>query len=288
MKNVLGCVFLIIMLNGVAFAEAREPATAKEWYEMYGNKNFSSTGIRATAASTPGTLWDNGAADLVNGVSSEANTIVSGTGGPDGDHGSTIADDFVVTTTSKLSEIRVCFLTDTPTAELYIYADNGGVPGPSVTAPLFGSPTTDSVVTTTFNDNTARCPNNFGWTGREFMFNATTTGFELPTLSPGRYWLAVVGRGPGSSGNRAYWATSTNNAPADALVFNPVWGSTYFVAAYWTPNPGGNLDIHAFAFDIDSQPTTVPTMNEWGMIIFIVIAGIGSFYYLRRQRSATS
>jgi cysteine-rich repeat protein len=29
---------------------------------------------------------------------------------------------------------------------------------------------------------------------------------------------------------------------------------------------------------------TVPTMTEWGMIIFIVLAGLGSVYYLRRKR----
>ncbi len=31
-------------------------------------------------------------------------------------------------------------------------------------------------------------------------------------------------------------------------------------------------------------PTPVPTMTEWGMIIFMVFAGLGSLYYLRRQR----
>jgi hypothetical protein len=37
-----------------------------------------------------------------------------------------------------------------------------------------------------------------------------------------------------------------------------------------------------------TAPTTVPTMNEWGMIIFIAIAGFGSVYYLRRQKRANS
>jgi hypothetical protein len=32
----------------------------------------------------------------------------------------------------------------------------------------------------------------------------------------------------------------------------------------------------------------VPTMNEWGMIIFVVLAGLGSVYYLRRRRRARS
>jgi len=31
-------------------------------------------------------------------------------------------------------------------------------------------------------------------------------------------------------------------------------------------------------------PVGVPTMNEWGMMIFMALAGLGSVYYLRRQR----
>jgi hypothetical protein len=34
--------------------------------------------------------------------------------------------------------------------------------------------------------------------------------------------------------------------------------------------------------------TAVPTMTEWGMIIFISLAGVGSVYYLRRYRRAES
>ncbi len=29
----------------------------------------------------------------------------------------------------------------------------------------------------------------------------------------------------------------------------------------------------------------VPTMNEWGIIILMILTGLGSFYYLRKQRS---
>jgi hypothetical protein len=33
-------------------------------------------------------------------------------------------------------------------------------------------------------------------------------------------------------------------------------------------------------------PSAVPTMTEWGMILFIAIAGLGAVYYLKRQRRA--
>jgi len=28
---------------------------------------------------------------------------------------------------------------------------------------------------------------------------------------------------------------------------------------------------------------SIPTLTEWGMIIFMILAGLGSVYYLRRQ-----
>ena len=35
-----------------------------------------------------------------------------------------------------------------------------------------------------------------------------------------------------------------------------------------------------------STTAAIPTLTEWGMIIFIILAGLGSVYYLRRQRRA--
>ena len=34
-----------------------------------------------------------------------------------------------------------------------------------------------------------------------------------------------------------------------------------------------------------SPTTAVPTLNEWGMIIFMVLVGLMSVYYLRRQKA---
>jgi hypothetical protein len=36
------------------------------------------------------------------------------------------------------------------------------------------------------------------------------------------------------------------------------------------------------------QPNLIPTITQWGMIIFIILAGLGAGYYLRRQRKANS
>jgi hypothetical protein len=37
--------------------------------------------------------------------------------------------------------------------------------------------------------------------------------------------------------------------------------------------------------DLSSSSKAVPTMNEWGMIIFVALAGLGAIYYLRRQKA---
>jgi hypothetical protein len=39
-------------------------------------------------------------------------------------------------------------------------------------------------------------------------------------------------------------------------------------------------------YDTNATATAVPTMNEWGMIIFMALAGLGAAYYLRRQKRA--
>ncbi len=39
-------------------------------------------------------------------------------------------------------------------------------------------------------------------------------------------------------------------------------------------------------FSRQTAPAAIPTMTEWGMIIFMVLAGLGSVYYLRRRRPA--
>lgn len=34
----------------------------------------------------------------------------------------------------------------------------------------------------------------------------------------------------------------------------------------------------------EGASTVVPTLNEWGMVVFTVLAGIASLRYLRRQQ----
>ena len=42
------------------------------------------------------------------------------------------------------------------------------------------------------------------------------------------------------------------------------------------------------SIDLPGSPHAVPTMTEWGMIIFMILAGLGAMYYLRKQKTAKS
>ena len=253
--------------------------TARATWEAAGSPPSSPAPL---APSTPGTLWDNGAADLVNGVTSERNTAITGTGGPEGDHASTIADDFALPSGGTLAEVRAClFISGGVTlAEMYVYADAGGTPG---AAPIAGAPTTADLVTTTYTDNTVRCPNAFGLIGREFQF---VLGGSV-VLPAGTYWLAVVGDGQGDLASRAFRATSGVPFQLNSAVI----GSTVFTYPYWTTT----LATHAvpeFAFDIDgpggAPATEVPAISGFGVAALCLLIGLAALFSLRKNRKAAA
>jgi len=45
-----------------------------------------------------------------------------------------------------------------------------------------------------------------------------------------------------------------------------------------------NNDFAINQLDLIDPTASIPTMNEWGMIIFVVLAGLSSMYYIRRQK----
>jgi hypothetical protein len=54
-------------------------------------------------------------------------------------------------------------------------------------------------------------------------------------------------------------------------------------------NEGTNTaDIGAFELQLNEIRTAIPTMTEWGMIIFVLLAGLGAVYFIRRQKRVES
>jgi hypothetical protein len=57
---------------------------------------------------------------------------------------------------------------------------------------------------------------------------------------------------------------------------------------YYAFNPPTTEDS-AFVDDVlVSAPISVPTMSEWGMIMFMVLSGLSAMYYIRKQRRVES
>lgn len=279
--------FAALLLAAPVFSAA-PPAisAAEECAQSGGSCGASAPGSRAPLPELSSNfvlVWENGQANLVNGWTSERNTSVNGTGGPEGDHGSTIADDFQVPAGMGPLSFYVCFFT-TPnitTAEMYLWANAAGSPQLPVTSPLVGAPTTPSIVTTTYLDNTSYCPNAFGIIGRLFVFTPQTTG-QIVQLPAGTYWLGVVGEDAGSG--RAFWATSS---PATPLSRSRI-GSTFFGFSYWTDmnvlssDPAQYNSSFRVLGEVSAQ--AIPTLGSWGILALAVGLALAALGLLRFRR----
>jgi hypothetical protein len=119
--------------------------------------------------------------------------------------------------------------------------------------------------------------------------NPLTNGFRYQsispfTLQPGTY---VIGSYmPTSSDLGAAAASYATNSPITYTKNLFLYDSGFTIPTEeWVGFDGGNFGPN---FQFTTSATTIPTLNEWGMIIFMVFAGLGAVYYLRRQRRAES
>ena len=69
---------------------------------------------------------------------------------------------------------------------------------------------------------------------------------------------------------------------------NTIIQVTYAITGSGTSSAGFSFDDFYVNTPEAPTPTAVPTMTEWGMIIFMVLAGLGAVYYMRRQRRANN
>jgi YVTN family beta-propeller protein len=87
-----------------------------------------------------------------------------------------------------------------------------------------------------------------------------------------------VGVAVNPAGTRVYVANSaSNNVSVIDTATNTVIGS---------PIPVGAFPAALGLFIGPVPPPSVPAMNSWGMILFMLIAGSGAMYYLRRKKRA--
>ena len=265
---------LACALTGIAFA-AQPPKSARE----LGVGTPPNLQIHPVVPLAGTLIWDNGNFDGVNGLSSERDTFTSGNGGPAGLDVSDCADDFQITSSQQILTVDSCFVVagSVTTAHMYIFADNGGVPGTEVA----GAPVTADLQTTTFTDNTTLCPPNiFGLTSRQFEFDFAP---GQVVLAPGTYWVAVVGDGQGDTNTRAFWATSTPGTP----LSNAVWGSPVFGITYWTDVGPSISGEEAFSFQVygqPNQPSNIPTLGKTGILVLSLLLAAAAVVAIARRR----
>lgn len=68
------------------------------------------------------------------------------------------------------------------------------------------------------------------------------------------------------------------------MFFTGLPAGTYIaVVSGYDDSEFGSYEFSYTSFSLQ-EDAIIPTMNEWGMIIFMLLAGAGAIYYLRRKR----
>jgi hypothetical protein len=107
--------------------------------------------------------------------------------------------------------------------------------------------------------------------------NNATDDYAISSLPSGSLCMYDVAAGiPGC----AVFVTPQGSGWIGVLSFD------WYNAAPVGSQDGGWIEVLGRTMDFIAQPQAIPTMNEWGMIIFAVLAGIGSVYYIRKRYSA--
>jgi hypothetical protein len=130
----------------------------------------------------------------------------------------------------------------------------------------------------------------YGNFGQPYAMFAIYKGLELSLgLNAGTGAISNLNTNPGDVNNPNHgwnwWEDYCN-----WLVLNQSVNGSWTGYGYWT-DPlstawGINILNGTAIAPTPAVPTSVPTMTEWGMIVFMLLAGLGSVLFLRRQRRA--
>jgi hypothetical protein len=146
-----------------------------------------------------------------------------------------------------------------------------------------------------------------GWTWDDARNTAAAMSYNgmpghLATVTSQAENDFIVNEWPGIGSNVQVWLGGTDAVSEGdwRWITGETWSYTNWNGGE-PNNAGGNEDCltykeneqwndelctNEFWYLVEFEPANVPTMNEWGMIIFAALAGIGSVYYLRKRYSA--
>ena len=119
--------------------------------------------------------------------------------------------------------------------------------------------------------------------------NAYSGDYDIVVLklnTAGAYqWHTFYGSAGGNDEGTGIAVDTVGNVYVTGDSYYATWngpGATAPLNAY-----SGSSDIFVLkhAVPITATNVSVPTMSEWGMIAFMLLAGLGSIYYMRRRRA---
>ncbi len=105
-------------------------------------------------------------------------------------------------------------------------------------------------------------------------------GVDILSNDPGTPYFAYITYGD---------ATTETRSLSTGASFFGVTAPELIQSIHFGLSGGGTTTLGGFSIDnltIGNQRSvyqSIPTMNEWGMILFMVLTGVGSVYYLRRH-----
>jgi hypothetical protein len=188
------------------------------------------------------------------------------------------ADDFITTERWDISTIYVLGvsiavgLNSATALNWAIYANDGGLPAGfpgGGAAPVWSislPPTDPHVILSDANTNV--------------RLNLSTP----INLSPGTYWLIFYPTMSFSEVGQWFWSTSTTTNGAIAQVINP--GGGFGVGTDWLSiQDFAPTSDHDLAFRLDGQISVIgiPTLNQWGVIFFVLFLTGVSLLLIRRK-----
>lgn len=182
----------------------------------------------------------------------------------------TLADNFLLTSTSTITQIRI-WGTYRPTGTapaidnftVIFHSDSAGLPGAAISTqnnvPV-GRQATGNTISTG---------------GSEYVYTLTLT--TPVTLTPGTYWVEIFNDTPADTDDNFSWETGALDP------VNGISGDAFDTLA--VPGINWNSDTVELAIEITAgHPIAVPTINVWGMFIFTLLTGLGTVFVLIRQK----
>lgn len=191
----------------------------------------------------------------------------------DPDFSQSVAENFIVSSTGNVTQIKIwgCYVSSnlvpaTDSFTVIFHADSSGSPGAAISTqnnvPVVRQATGGFVA--------------FGYS--EYLYTLTLA--TPVNLTPGTYWVEIYNN---STGDFFAWESGTLD-PANGI--SGFAGSDTVPGSSWVVSGSGDLAIQILIPTVNAVP--IPSMNEWGMIVFMILAGVGSVIYLRRQRRIES